>query len=159
MLLSILGFVWKPLFLFCETAAGIPKLTVTSGNSVIVPRGNSFQVECTVPANIDYCWLRHPNGTTVPVTVSVDGSEGHHHTSRYQYAGEGLSFGQCLVAVADASTSDTGPWLCALGLRDDRREMYGTVNVTVSGNYGCSNRTETISATVVKLKPVFRDNY
>lgn len=111
---------------------------MTSGNSVIVPRGNSFQVECTVPANIDYCWLRHPNGTTVPVTdVSVDGSEGH-HTNRYRYTGEGLSFGQCLVAVADASTSDTGSWLCALGLRDDRREMYGTVNVTVSGNYGAT---------------------
>lgn len=106
---------------------------MTSGNSVIVPRGNSFQVECTVPADIDYCWLRHPNGTAVPVTVSANGSEGRLHTSRYRYAGEGLSFGQCLVVVADASTSDTGSWLCALGLRDDRREMYGSVNVTVSG--------------------------
>lgn len=115
-----------------NTATNIPSLTVTAGSPVMVPKGNSFQVECNVPADINYCWLRHPNGTTVPVTVPSGGSAGH-KTSRYRYAGEGLSFGQCHVTVTDASTSDTGVWLCALGLRDDRHEMYGMVNVTVSG--------------------------
>jgi len=101
----------------------------------MVPKGNTFRVECSVHSEIDYCWLRHPNGTAIPVTVPDGTAAGDRKRSgtRYRYTGEGLSFGQCHVAIVDASTSDTGAWLCALGLRDDRREMYGTVDVTVSG--------------------------
>ncbi|VVC39788.1 Immunoglobulin subtype,Immunoglobulin-like domain,Immunoglobulin-like fold [Cinara cedri] len=121
---------------------GIPPLTVTAGQSLMVPKGNAFRVDCSVPSAIDYCWLRHPNGTAISVTVPDDGRPTHggsggggggrNKGSRYRYTGEGLSFGQCHVAVGEASTSDTGVWTCALGLTDDRREMYGTVNVTVS---------------------------
>ncbi|XP_003247204.1 uncharacterized protein LOC100574655 isoform X2 [Acyrthosiphon pisum] len=113
---------------------GIPPLTVTTGRSVMVPKGNTFHVECSVHSEIDYCWLRHPNGTAIPVTVpdSTAAGDPKRVGTRYRYTGEGLSFGQCHVAIDDASTLDTGPWLCALGLRDDRREMYGTVDVTVS---------------------------
>lgn len=103
---------------------------MTAGKPATVPRGNSFRVECGVPAAIDYCWLRHPNGTPVSVTVPADARR---NDRRYRYAGEGLSFGQCHVDVADATADDTGAWLCALGLRNDRREMYGSVDVTVSG--------------------------
>lgn len=113
---------------------GIPVLSVSTGKPVMVPRDGSFRVECSVPAGIDYCWLRHPNGTAVPVTVPADGVADCQDRNRYQYVGEGLPFGQCHVAIADATTSDTGTWLCALGLRNDRREMYGSVDVTVSGN-------------------------
>lgn len=132
---------------------GTPPLTVTAGAPVMVPEGNAFRVECSVPAAIDYCWLRHPNGTAIPVTVPPpdDGappvtgnlfggggggtSDTTHRKrwSRYRYTGEGLSFGQCHVAIDGATTLDTGVWLCALGLHDERREMYGTVNVTVPG--------------------------
>ncbi|XP_008186993.1 uncharacterized protein LOC100574655 isoform X1 [Acyrthosiphon pisum] len=117
-----------------NTKAGIPPLTVTTGRSVMVPKGNTFHVECSVHSEIDYCWLRHPNGTAIPVTVpdSTAAGDPKRVGTRYRYTGEGLSFGQCHVAIDDASTLDTGPWLCALGLRDDRREMYGTVDVTVS---------------------------
>lgn len=112
--------------------AVIPPLTVTSGKPLMVSRGNSFRVECGVPSEIDYCWLRHPNGTTVSVTVP-DSAADRKRKTRYRYAGEGLSFGQCHVTVDEASATDTGTWLCALGLRDDRREVYGQVDVTVSG--------------------------
>lgn len=113
---------------------GLPPVAVTAVEPGMVSKGNSFRVECNVPAEIEYCWLRHPNRTAIPVTVpdgggAVDRSKG----SRYRYTGDGLSFGQCHVTVDEAVASDTGPWLCALGLRDDRREMYGTVNITVSG--------------------------
>lgn len=114
--------------------AETPPLTVISGKPLMVSRGNSFRVECSVQSEIDYCWLRHPNGTTVPVTVP-DSAADRKRKTRYRYAGEGLSFGQCHVMVDEASASDTGTWLCALGLRDDRREVYGKVNVTVSGKY------------------------
>lgn len=101
----------------------------------MVPKGNTFHVECSVHSEIDYCWLRHPNGTAIPVTVpdSTAAGDPKRVGTRYRYTGEGLSFGQCHVAISDASTLDTGPWLCALGLRDDRREMYGTMDVMVSG--------------------------
>ncbi|XP_027842158.2 uncharacterized protein LOC114123400 isoform X1 [Aphis gossypii] len=113
---------------------GIPPLTVTTSRSVMVPKGNTFHVECSVHSEIDYCWLRHPNGTAIPVTVPDRTTDDFRNRigTRYRYTGEGLSFGQCHVAIDDASTSDTGAWLCALGLRDDRREMYGTVDITVS---------------------------
>ncbi|XP_025200388.1 uncharacterized protein LOC112598207 isoform X2 [Melanaphis sacchari] len=113
---------------------GIPPLTVTASKSVMVPKGNTFHVECSVHSEIDYCWLRHPNGTAIPVTVPdrTANDDRNRIGTRYRYTGEGLSFGQCHVAIGDASTSDTGAWLCALGLRDDRREMYGTVDITVS---------------------------
>lgn len=116
-------------------SAGIPPLTVTTSRSVMVPKGNTFHVECSVHSEIDYCWLRHPNGTAIPVTVPDRTTDDFRNRigTRYRYTGEGLSFGQCHVAIDDASTSDTGAWLCALGLRDDRREMYGTVDITVSG--------------------------
>ncbi|XP_025200389.1 uncharacterized protein LOC112598207 isoform X3 [Melanaphis sacchari] len=117
-----------------NTKAGIPPLTVTASKSVMVPKGNTFHVECSVHSEIDYCWLRHPNGTAIPVTVPdrTANDDRNRIGTRYRYTGEGLSFGQCHVAIGDASTSDTGAWLCALGLRDDRREMYGTVDITVS---------------------------
>jgi hypothetical protein len=108
----------------------------------MVSKGNSFRVECSVHAEIDYCWLRHPNGTAVPVTVP-DGAADRSKGSRYRYTGDGLSFGQCHVTVDEAVVSDTGPWLCALGLRNDRREMYGTVNITVSGESKHSSRIQT----------------
>lgn len=103
----------------------------------MVPEGQAFRVECAVPSEIDYCWLRHPNGTAIPVTVPDSGEmhTGQNPVGGYRYTGEGLAFGQCHVAVGQASAADTGVWLCALGLRGDRREMYGTVNVTVSGTY------------------------
>lgn len=114
----------------------IPPFTVTVGKPLMVPKGSSFQVECSVPSEIDYCWLRHPDGTTIPVTVPDIGMTDRNRSGdRYRYAGEGLSFGQCNVVVSEASSSDTGDWLCALGLRADRVEMYGTVDVTVSGMY------------------------
>lgn len=110
---------------------------MTATKPAMVSKGNSFRVECSVPAEIGYCWLRHPNGTAVPVTVpdGGGGAANRSKSSRYRYTGDGLSFGQCHVTVDEAVASDTGPWLCALGLRDDRREMYGTVNITVSGEY------------------------
>lgn len=110
---------------------------MTAGQPLMVPKGNTFRVECSVPSAIDYCWLRHPNGTAITVTVPDDRGPANggnrNRRNRYRYTGEGLSFGQCHVAVDEASTPDTGAWTCALGLTDDRREMYGTVNVTVSG--------------------------
>lgn len=107
----------------------------------MVPKGSTFYVECSVHSEIDYCWLRHPNGTAIPVTIpeSIAAGDPKRAGTQYQYMGEGLSFGQCHVAIGDASTLDTGPWLCALGLRGDHREMYGTVDVTVSGTCICTN--------------------
>ncbi|XP_050546788.1 uncharacterized protein LOC126908602 isoform X2 [Daktulosphaira vitifoliae] len=102
--------------------------TVITKEPLTVPRGNAFNVECSVPAELDYCWLRHPNGTAISVTVPPN----DHDLSRYRYVGEGLSFGQCYVSVSETSVFDTGSWLCALGLRGDRKEIYSWVNVTVT---------------------------
>ncbi|XP_025405352.1 uncharacterized protein LOC112679677 [Sipha flava] len=120
---------------------GVPPLAVTVAKPSMVSKGNSFRVECSVHAEIDYCWLRHPNGTAVPVTVP-DGAADRSKGSRYRYTGDGLSFGQCHVTVDEAVVSDTGPWLCALGLRNDRREMYSTVNITVSGSVIAARQDE-----------------
>ncbi|XP_050433825.1 uncharacterized protein LOC126841405 [Adelges cooleyi] len=113
-------------------------LAVAIKKPLTVPRGNAFTVECAVPAELDYCWLRHPNGTAVPVTAPPN----DHDRGRYRYVGEGLSFGQCYVTVWEASVYDTGSWLCALGLRNDRLEVYGSVNVTVTESVITAYQTE-----------------
>lgn len=122
------------LFLFFLQTEIIPPFVVTTGQPLVVSKGNSFQLECSVPSEIDYCWLRHPNGTAIPVSVPDSTfTTNLKKRSRYGYTGEGLSFGQCHVTIDNSSPADTGTWQCALGLRNDRREMYGTVDVTVFG--------------------------
>lgn len=116
--------------MFSDRKGSSIETVVITVEPLTVPTGNAFVVACSVPAELDYCWLRHPNGTAISVTVPPND---HDHGGRYRYVGEGLSFGQCHVSVSETTVSDTGSWLCALGLRDDRKEVYSWVNVTVTG--------------------------
>ncbi|XP_068081438.1 uncharacterized protein [Anabrus simplex] len=93
-----------------------------SREKVLEVVGTELIVMCRAEAGLKYCWLRHPNGTSL-FPLDTNG------TSEYQYAGRGLQMGECGIMVMAAKLTDSGVWECHMGAEQEL-VTYTKVKIT-----------------------------
>lgn len=87
-----------------------------------------YQIKCSIDAQLDYCWMRSPNGTIYSVTKNKNSM------NSLEYSGEGLTLGVCGVMVENADDTHSGDWNCQMGIHSGA-EVKSIVPVTVTGLY------------------------
>ncbi|XP_028177430.1 uncharacterized protein LOC114365140 [Ostrinia furnacalis] len=96
--------------------------------TVFVQEDRSFTVTCRAEQSLSYCWFLHPNGTQFSAVPLLDENQ------PFWYTGESLQTGDCGITFSHASESDSGDWVCHMGVTDQRGiELTDRVIVRVTG--------------------------
>ncbi|XP_063823280.1 uncharacterized protein LOC135073161 isoform X2 [Ostrinia nubilalis] len=96
--------------------------------TVFVQEDRSFTVTCRAEQSLSYCWFLHSNGTQFSAVPLLDENQ------PFWYTGESLQTGDCGITFSHASESDSGDWVCHMGVTDQRGiELTDRVNVRVTG--------------------------